>query len=448
MFKLSLSGLAFYLGILSSFAQNVYRRDSSYKPRPLRLEEINIVSSYYSQDGNHSAVTGGIGSERLTDQSNVFELKLIKPGVSGKKHHFSLGLGYDTYSSASSDKIDTATTWSGHSQTGYVARSHRSDDDDDHNRNGISGASTGNTRISIFDGKTITSASFRDSRIYPSLGWSLENSRSGLTVGAGLSFSTEYDYFSKGASFLVSKSSKNRNTELGLRLNAFFDTWLVIYPAELRPVGYAYGSEEDKNNLDRSPRNTYSAGFTWNQVIHKKLQIGLMAEPSFQEGLLGTTYQRVYFENGFAHPELLPSRRLKFPIGIRASYFLGDHVVLRPYYRFYRDSWNLTAHTFNLEAALKAGPSLTFIPFYRYYKQNGIPYFAPYKGHQAGDPYYTSDFDLSALTSQQFGLGLRIVPKNGVLGFNPFKSAEIRFAHYQRSTDLKSNILTVALNFK
>jgi hypothetical protein len=31
------------------------------------FEEANFVSSYYSQDGNKSAVTGGIGSEKLSD---------------------------------------------------------------------------------------------------------------------------------------------------------------------------------------------------------------------------------------------------------------------------------------------------------------------------------------------------------------------------------------------
>jgi hypothetical protein len=36
------------------------------------------VSSYYKQDGNNSAVTGGISSEELTDISNTLDVKLIK----------------------------------------------------------------------------------------------------------------------------------------------------------------------------------------------------------------------------------------------------------------------------------------------------------------------------------------------------------------------------------
>ena len=35
---------------------------TAYEPRKLTLAEINLVSSYYHQEGNNSAVTGGIGS--------------------------------------------------------------------------------------------------------------------------------------------------------------------------------------------------------------------------------------------------------------------------------------------------------------------------------------------------------------------------------------------------
>ena len=68
MKKLFLSVIGMYISILAAFSQGKQGADSStYKPRKLSFEEANIVSSYYSQDGNNSAVTGGIGSEKLTD---------------------------------------------------------------------------------------------------------------------------------------------------------------------------------------------------------------------------------------------------------------------------------------------------------------------------------------------------------------------------------------------
>jgi hypothetical protein len=457
MFRISLSGLAILIGMMSGFAQRrivVDRGDDQkteqpsnpaddYKARTLKLDEINFVSGYYSQNGNHSAVTGGIGSEKLSDLSNTFELKLLKNTKSGITHHFGFMMGFDSYTSASSDKIDTATVYHNTpvatSPTPVPGR---------HGRSGASNAVASGPTIVVNGKTTVTSASYRDQRFYPSLSYSIENPENGLTLGAGISYSGEYDYFSKGATFNISKSSKNKNSDVSLNLSAFYDKWLVIYPAELRPTGYPYGSEQNKEQLTRSPRNTFNAGLTFNQVINKRLQVGVMIEPSMQEGLLGTKYQRVYFTDGTARPENMPSNRKKLPVAIRASWFVGDNLVIRPYYRYYQDDWGLKAHTESLEASVKLNPFVSLIPFVRFYTQNGLSYFAPYKMHSTEDAYYTSDYDLSKLTSRTLGMGIRLVPKNGVMNIPAFKSLEIRYAYYERSTDLKSNIITFALNFK
>src|SRR3982750_2868761 len=141
MKKLFLSVIGMYVTILAGFSQSS-TADSSYKQRKLTFEEANIVSSYYTQDGNNSAVTGGIGSEKLTDISNSFDLKLYKYDLRNRKHSFTGELGIDHYTSASSDKIDP---------------------------------------------RTISSASHADTRFYPSFGWSMENEMKGRTVGAGVS---------------------------------------------------------------------------------------------------------------------------------------------------------------------------------------------------------------------------------------------------------------------
>jgi Tat protein secretion system quality control protein TatD with DNase activity len=70
----------------------------------LTFEEANIVSSYYKQDGNHAAVTGGIGSQQLTDISNTIDLKLSKYDKRNRKHSFIGEFGIDHYTSASSDQ--------------------------------------------------------------------------------------------------------------------------------------------------------------------------------------------------------------------------------------------------------------------------------------------------------------------------------------------------------
>ena len=59
MKKISLAVLGMYLSILSAFSQNSQRVDSSYRPRKLKFEEANIVSSYYQQNWSDDYGQGG-----------------------------------------------------------------------------------------------------------------------------------------------------------------------------------------------------------------------------------------------------------------------------------------------------------------------------------------------------------------------------------------------------
>src|SRR5688572_17279103 len=142
---LFLSVLGMYISILGAFSQTP-KDTTQHKSKKLQLEEIDFVSGYYKQDGNNSAVTGGIGTEKLTDFTNSIELKLFSYDKKQRKNQFRVELGIDHYTSASSDKIDP---------------------------------------------KTISSASTDDTRLYPTLAWSRENEKKGTSFGITASHSRE-----------------------------------------------------------------------------------------------------------------------------------------------------------------------------------------------------------------------------------------------------------------
>jgi hypothetical protein len=384
-----------YLGILSAFSQTNSLPDTAYKSRKLKIDEINIVSAYYQQSGNNSAVTGGIGTEHLTDIANTIDLQMSKYGKNAYiKHHFGIEVGIDTYSSASSDKIDPTT---------------------------------------------ISSASKSDIRVYPSLSWNIENEKNGSNFGVNLSFSNEYDYNSLGGGLSFSKASKDKNRELSVKLQAFLDKWSVIYPIELR---------NSSNINEPSLRNTFTGALSVSQVINRRLQALLMIEPSYQHGLLATKYQRVYFTDQSLQSETLPEDRYKLPIGIRLNYFAGDKVILRGFYRYYMDNWGINANTIELETPVKLTPFVSLSPFYRFYNQSQADYFAPYALHKISESYFTSDYDLSKFNSSFFGAGIRLAPPKGLLGWNRLTGFELRYGHYTRNTGLNSNILSMNLKFK
>jgi len=410
MRKICLTLIGIYVGLFAGFAQDT--TDSSrYKNNKLTFEEANIVSSYYSQDGNNSAVTGGIGTEKLTDISNSFDLKFFRYDTRFRKHTWNFELGIDHYTSASSDMIDL---------------------------------------------KANSSASHADTRIYPSVNWTRENENKGTSIGGGVFYSHEFDYSSYSANINFAAKTKNRNGEFSARAQYFADRVNRVLPTELvasiagTTSASSSGNDRDGHHINypATGRNTFDLALSYSQVVNKSLQVMFLADFVGQNGYLSLPFHRVYFADGSVHQEMLPSSRFKIPVGIRANYFLGDKIILRAYYRYYTDNWGLTAHTASLEMPLKITPFISVSPFYRYYVQTAIKYFAAYQQHTAADVFYTSNYDLSAFNSSFFGTGIRLTPPKGILGSAHFNMLELRYGHYNRSNGMQSNIVSLNLKFK
>lgn len=394
MVRIPLILAALYFSILAAFSQTTAPQDSSaYKSRKLKVEEINFVSSYYHQEGDNAAVTGGIGSERLTDVATTLDLRMSRRDSRNRLHNYTAEVGIDFYTSASSDKVDPST---------------------------------------------ISSASSNDVRFYPSFAWTVTNEEKKQIVGASASVSAEYDYLSTGGGVMFSKDSRDNNRQFLARVQSFFDFVTLIYPIELR----------NGRSTGQKPRNTFSGSFTLSQIINRRLQVALVADVALQKGYLSLPFNRVYFSDASHDIETLPDSRFKIPVGLRVNYFMGDRFIIRSFYRYYQDDWGLKAHTLSVETPVKITPFISVSPFYRYYKQTAIDYFAAYEKHASADKYYTSDYDLSAFDSHFGGVGFRFVSPDGIFGINKLNTLEIRYGHYSRATGLTSNIITIQAKIK
>ncbi len=395
------------VGLLAGMLKGAYAQTAAdkgaYEKRKLKIEEVNLVSSYYGQDGNNSAVTGGVGTEKLGDFANSIDLKLSFIDRKSRQHFITADFNIDHYTSASSDNIDPLT---------------------------------------------VSSASRSDTHIYPSLSWSMKDDVTHTVRGVNYSYSTEYDYQSHGFNVNFAKLSKDNNREFSLKAGAFFDTWTAILPSELRPSGYGSAAEGDRDPVAYKPRNSYNLSLTLSQVVNKRLQLLFTVEPAFQQGLLSTPYHRVYFTDGSHTVEKLPGTRLKLPLGARVSYFLGDKIILRGFYRFYADDWGMKAHSANVEVSYKVTPFLSISPFYRFHHQTAVRYFKVYGKHAPTADYYTSDYDISGFTSHFVGAGIRFVPPSGLFGIKQWNAVELRYGHYIRSTGMVGNSVTLAIKLK
>ena len=363
--------------------------------------EVNILSSYYSQDGNRGAVEGGIGTQQLTDFTPTIILNIPLDSVT----RLSANLGMDYYASASTDRIDQFNS----------------------------------------------SASASDTRYHLDLGLSRQLADKRTMVGVGGGFSKEYDYLSFNASASWARASRDGNRELSVAGQVFFDQVMIIQPTELRGRQPVEGG---------TTRQSYNLSLVYSQVLSRRLQASISTELVAQNGLLSTPFHRVYFREtggalGTARTERLPDQRLKYPVGLRLNYYATDLVQLRGYYRFYNDNFGITAHTFELEAPVKVTPFFVLYPFYRYHTQTAADHFAPYLAHSTADRYYTSDYDLADFSANKFGLGLRYAPVYGIGRFKmpfgsrvaKFKALDIRYAYYRQSTGLTANLISADLSF-
>ncbi|MFI5137544.1 MAG: DUF3570 domain-containing protein [Sphingobacteriales bacterium] len=403
--------------------------DSSngYKSRALRLDEVNLVSSYYNQTSNHSSVTGdnpnflnnGVNTNNanVMDLSNGIDLKFVWLNEALNKNTLSTGLGVDYHTAASAAYVSKT----GASKTG-------------------------------------------GSRIYPSIDWTVENAKKGSGFGIGSYYSGEYNYNSFGADLHFSQKTGDKMGEFSAKLQAYLDQVSLIYPAELIPkssvtsgiiITTASGRRSgEKPQIPSSPRNTYSGSLSYSQIISKRFQVVFMGDVVAQSGYLSLPFHRVWFTPSSdptvaTHAvEKLPSSRFKLPLGLRANYFLGDNIILRSYYRYYMDNWGTNANTASLEVAYKVTPFFSISPFYRYYSQSAAKYFAPFEAHSPTDQYYTSNYEYAKFRAGFYGVGFRIAPPNGVFGSQHFHELEIRYGHYTQTTDLVSDVLSVSLGFK
>ncbi|MEQ8301850.1 MAG: DUF3570 domain-containing protein [Cyclobacteriaceae bacterium] len=386
------------IGLLATAFQSFGQKsDSGYHKKQLSHSDVSAIFSYYTQDNDHSAVTGGIGTEDL----QVYAFQIGADYIKDSVRTVSFNVGFDVISSASTDNID------------FV----------------------------------MSSASRHDIRSHSYLGYSRFLNDKRTTLGGGISFSLESDYLSWGQSLFLNRINERQTREVSASLQLYFDDlrWgrfqggkpiTLIYPVELRNTEW----------FDIYRRNSYNLMLGVYQTINKRMALGFYPGISYQSGLLSTPFHRVFFDDNSKRVENLPPNRVKIPIGLQLNTFVGTRMILRTYYRYYWDDFGISSHTINLEAPVKMTRVVTLTPFLRLYNQSMADFFKPYAEHNISQEFYTSDYDLSHFHSIAAGLGFRYSPYSRKK-LTTFKEVELRFMHYDRSDGLTSNTISLFFNY-
>jgi hypothetical protein len=377
-------------------------RDSVYKKQRISRTDIQVLSSVYGQNGDHSAITGGTGTEWLLVYSPEFTITCRPDSI----RIFQFNMGVDVITSASMDNID------------FVRSS--------------------------------ASRVFHRLHMDPSCSYLFKKSRVRAGVNSGISI--ESDYLSIPAGLSVNHNNASGSREISASLQCYFDDlrWGLLGFNRGRPVGLIYPVElRDTNWSSTYRRNSYNLSLAFYQVINEKTQFALFPELVFQKGLLCTPYHRVYFDDGKTERvEKLPDERWKFPLGIQVNFFAGRRLIIRSYYRYFMDNFGIKAHTVQVETPVKISPGLTISPLLRWYVQTAAWYFRSYKAHDPGEQYYTSDYDLSRFTSYKAGLTVRYARQTDLSEHYLFNTLTLRYAFYRRSDGLVGNILSLMMEIE
>ncbi len=415
--------IIFLLSSLLTVAQ-----ETSYKKRVLESTEIDALFSYYNQDGEHAAVTGGEGTEELDNSTATLLVRL----PINEDDVLTVDVGISAYSSASSSNI-----------------------------NPLDGDFT--TTVSPYIASSGASQSDVLTHVAPSYQHSSDDRNKIWNVNTY--FSKEYDYSSIGFGGGYSYLFNQKNTELSANIKVYLDTWSPQYPVELNS-GFFDSRIEGEGTyspnfiaFDNENRNTYSLSLGFSQILSKRLQGSISVDMVSQNGLLSTPFQRVYFadvDDFFIddfqladNVEQLPDSRFKLPIGGRLNYYLNDTFIVKSYYRYYTDDWGISAHTASVEVPVKLGSLFTLYPNYRFYTQSASEHFNAKEVAFSTLEYYTSDYDLSKFNAHQYGLGIRykdIFTTAKLLTFG-LKTIDFRFSKYDRNDGLDSYIFSFGTTF-
>ncbi|RYF73612.1 MAG: DUF3570 domain-containing protein, partial [Cytophagaceae bacterium] len=271
-------------------------------------------------------------------------------------------------------------------------------------------------------------------------------------VGIQSGFSIESDYFSVPVGLSISHQKFDASRKISVGIQTFFDDlrWGRVNPGYFRPIKLIYPVElRYREWFDKYRRTSFNLTTALYQVINRKAQLAMFAEVVYQRGLLSTPFHRVYFNDRAKTEkvEYLPDERWKIPLGAQFNWFMTNRLILRSYYRFYWDTFGISSHTVQIETPLKLTSLVTLSPLARFYCQRASPYFRAYGGHDLQADYYTSDYDLSALTSYKLGLSVRYAPQTPLFRSYAFQSLNLQYSFYKRSDGLSAHIISLVTDF-
>lgn len=229
---------------------------------------------------------------------------------------------------------------------------------------------------------------------------SVEHAFPDFTLGASYRYSKEIDYESHGGALGGTYDFANKAASLSLTGRAYFDQ-----------VGRAGDPDFERS------ASTISARLAFTQVIDRKTFAQLAYEPARQEGYLSSPYRyvRIAMDQGVVPSTCIypvrmcvlennPGTRMRHALSIAVRRALSAPFSIGASYRFYIDDWSVLSNTAGVDAAWMPSERWLLALGYRFYHQSAASHYEPFYLATPMPAHFTSDKELTSLTSQRVEL--------------------------------------------
>ncbi len=220
------------------------------------------------------------------------------------------------------------------------------------------------------------------------------------TIAPQFSYSQESDYISTGAALNYTVAFNEKNTLLTVGWAHSWDR-----------VNDDHGVEQDKGSDD------FMIGV--NQLFGPKTVLGLNLTYGQANGYLNDPYRfivaandlQIDADNPSGYVEQRPDHREKFIARLSLTRFITPlNASVEAAYRYYDDSFGISAHLIDLTWYQKLGKRVVVAPGFRYYYQTAANFYYEMLPDSNNKPaFYSSDYRLSEL--QTFSLGVNVSVK-------------------------------------
>ncbi len=217
-------------------------------------------------------------------------------------------------------------------------------------------------------------------------------------------FSVSADYLHNDAvinmSFTNSEESDyTANTyHLGLSQEVFGGMTTVT-------LGVSRGDDE-VGNVDNPAfsedvdRMSYQLGLS--QILSDSLIVNANLETVADEGFLNNPYRKVRILGVFAGDEVYPRTRTSHALSFSGKYYWASRLVGSVGYRYFTDTWDIDAHSFNIGLSYALDTLSILDVYYRYYDQGQASFYSD--NFDAQQNYMARDKELSQFSNHTIGV--------------------------------------------